>query len=115
MENFAKQYLDWYKGLSKGVRAVLCILWDIPSNLYRFSRSALKNNSVGIILAVLLAIFGGWILFVVDLCCILLTDDVLWLDEIGYQETDEPKAEKTEAKAEEPAEEPKQENEEKNE
>ncbi len=104
MEDFAKSYLDWYQGLSKGVRAVLCLLWDIPSNLYRFSKSALKNNSLGIIVAVLLAIFGGWILFVVDLCCILLTDKVLWIDDLGYQETDDaPKAEKSE---EAPAEEP---------
>ena len=106
MEDFAKSYLDWYQGLSKGVRAVLCLLWDIPSNLYRFSKSALKNNSLGIIVAVLLAIFGGWILFVVDLCCILLTDKVLWLDELGYQETEQPKEEKAEepAKEEAPAE-----------
>ncbi len=96
MEDFAKKYLDWYQGLSKGVRAILCLLWDIPSNLYRFSKSALKNNSLGIIVAVLLAIFGGWVLFVVDLCCILLTDKVLWLDDLGYQETAKPKDERAE-------------------
>jgi len=50
---------------------------------------------------VLLAIFGGWILFVVDLFCILLTDKLIWLDELGYQETKQPKEEKAEEPAKE--------------
>lgn len=98
MEDFAKKYLDWYQGLSKIVRALLCLLWDVPSNLYRFSKSALKKNNLGICLAIVLAIFGGWILFVVDLVCILALDKVVWLDDLGVDEG--------EAKEEAPAEEP---------
>ncbi|MBO4380838.1 MAG: hypothetical protein J5815_01645 [Clostridia bacterium] len=106
MEDFAKKYLDWYKGLSKIVRALLCLLWDVPSNLYRFSKSALKKNTLGIVLAIVFAIFGGWILFVVDFVCILVMDKVLWLDDFGAE--DEAKADepKEEAPAAEPAEEP---------
>ena len=100
MEDFAKKYLDWYKGLSKVLRALLCLLWDVPSNLYRFSKSALKKNTVGVIIAIVLAIFGGFWLFLIDLICILALDKVYWLDDFGAEEADEP------AKAEEPAEAP---------
>ena len=100
MKDFAKKYLAWYQGLSKVARALLCLLWDVPSNLYRFSKSALKDNTLGIVLAIVAAIFGGWVLFVVDLVCILVLDKVFWLDDLGLEEAD---------KAEEPAEEAKEE------
>lgn len=99
MEDFAKKYLDWYQGLSKIVRALLCLLWDVPSNLYRFSKSALKKDNLGICLSIVCAIFGGWILFVIDIICICALDKLLWIDDFGAEE----KAESAEAKAEEPA------------
>ncbi len=99
MEDFAKKYLDWYQGQSKIVRALLCLLWDVPSNLYRFSKSALKKDNLGICLSIICAIFGGWILFVVDLICICALDKLIWLDDLSGDSKDEPKAE-------EPAEEP---------
>ena len=118
MEDFAKKYLAWYQGLSKVVRAILCLLWDVPSNLCRFSKSALKDNTLGVVLAIVAAVFGGWILFVVDLCCILLLDKVLWLDELEEAEAapaeaapaeEAPAAEETPAAEEAPAEEAKEE------
>ena len=114
MEDFAKKYLDWYQGLSKVVRALLCLLWDVPSNLYRFSKSALKKNTLGIVLAIVIAIFGGWVLFVIDLVCILLLDKVVWLDDLGVEEgtakEEAPAEPVVEAEAEEaPAEEAKEE------
>lgn len=117
MEDFAKKYLAWYQGLSKVVRALLCLLWDVPSNLYRFSKSALKKNTLGIVLAIVLAVFGGWVLFVVDLVCILVLDKVIWLDDLGVEEgeakeeapAEEPAAEAEVAPEEDPAEEAKEE------
>jgi|GEM_PF-4948160 len=107
MEEFAKSYLNWYQGLSKGARALLCILWDIPSTLYRFSTSALKNNALGICLAIILGVFGGWVLFVVDLCCILFTDKLLWLDDYTPTKEAKPVEEEAEKREEAPAEEAK--------
>lgn len=86
MKDFAQKYLDWYNGLSKVVKILLCLLWDIPSNLYRFSKSALKDSTLGIVLAIVLAIFGGWIMFVIDIVCIALKENVLWLDDLGIEE-----------------------------
>lgn len=103
MKDFAKNYLEAYKGFSKLVKVLLCILWDLPTNLYRFSKSALKDSAVGMIVAVILAIFGGWILFVVDIITLLVMDKVFWLDDFGIEEADA----KAETKDETPAEEEK--------
>lgn len=104
MEDFAKKYLDWYQGLSKVVRALLCLLWDVPSNLYRFSKSAQKKDTLGIVLSIVCAIFGGFVLFVIDLICILALDKVFWLDDLSG-EAEEPAKEAAPVEAEAEAEE----------
>ncbi len=104
---FSNKYLKWYNGLSKIVRILLCILWDVPSNLFRLSKSILKKNTLGIVLAIILMIFGGWILFIIDIICILAKDQVLWLDDLGLEEEKAANADAQPAedeKAEQPAE-----------
>ena len=86
MKDFATKYLEKYNGFSKLVKVLLCLLWDIPSTLYRVSKSALKDNMLGVILAVVLGIFGGWILFVIDIVTLLVKDSLLWLDDLGVDE-----------------------------
>ncbi len=86
MKDFAKKYLNSYNGFSKIVKILLCLLWDIPSTLYRFSKSALKENTLGMILAIVLGLFGGWILFVIDIVSLLIKDKLLWLDDFGLDE-----------------------------
>lgn len=96
LNQFSNKYLNWYNGLSKIVRILLCILWDIPSNLVRLSKSIIKKNTLGIILAVVLMIFGGFLLFIIDIICIAVKDKVYWLDDLGLEEAapaDEQKAE----------------------
>lgn len=88
MKDFAQKYLDWYNGLSKIAKVLLCLLWDVPSNLYRFSKSALKDNMAGIILAVIIGIFGGWILFIIDIVCLILKEKIYWLDDLGIEESE---------------------------
>ena len=107
MKDFAKKYLDSYNGLSKIVKILLCLLWDIPSTLYRFSKSALKDNTLGIILAILIGIVGGWILFIIDSVTLALKDQLLWLDDLGLDEekmATSLKSDETPAKEEAPAE-----------
>lgn len=86
MEDFAKKYLDWYNGLDKIVKVILCLLWDVPSNLVRLSQSALKKSVLGIVLAIVLMIFGGWVLFVIDIVCLILKDKIYWLDDLKLEE-----------------------------
>lgn len=87
MKNLAQKYLDWYTSQDKLVRALFCILWDIPSNLYRISKSALKDSVIGVLCAILLAIFGGWVLFVIDILSIAFKDKVYWLEDFGIDES----------------------------
>lgn len=103
MKDFAKNYLETYNGFSKIVKILLCLLWDIPSNLYRFSKSALKDSTLGIVLAIVLAICGGWVLFVIDIVCLAVSDKIYWLEDLGIEEP----AKETEVKEEAPAEEEK--------
>ena len=86
MKDFAKKYLNSYNGFSKVVKILLCLLWDIPSTLYRFSKSALKGNTLGMILAIIIGLVGGWILFVIDIVTLALKDQLLWLDDLGIDE-----------------------------
>lgn len=87
MKNLAQKYLDWYQSQDKLTRALFCILWDIPSNLYRIAKSAKNESIIGIFLAILLMIFGGWVLLVIDILTISFKDKVYWLEELGIDET----------------------------
>lgn len=86
MKDFAQNYIKTYEGLSKIVKLLLCLLWDIPSNLYRFSKSVKNDNTLGMVLAIVIAIFGGWILFVIDILTLAFADKIYWLDELGLEE-----------------------------
>ncbi len=86
MKDFATKYLEKYNGFSKIVKILLCLLWDVPSTLYRLSKSALKDNTLGIVLAIVLGICGGWILFIIDILTLALKDKLLWLDDLGIDE-----------------------------
>lgn len=81
MKEFAKKYIDWYQGLDKVVKILLCILWDVPANLYRLAKSAQKGSVLGIVLAIVLMIFGGWVLFVIDIVSLVVKDKIYWIDD----------------------------------
>ena len=83
MKEFAKKYIDWYQGLDKVVKILLCILWDVPANLYRLAKSAQKDSVLGIVLAIVLMIFGGWLLFVLDIVSLALKDRIYWIDDLA--------------------------------
>lgn len=82
MKEFAKKYIDWYQGLDKVVKILLCILWDVPANLYRLAKSAQKDSVLGIVLAIVLMIFGGWVLFVIDIVSLVVKDKIYWIDDL---------------------------------
>lgn len=81
MKDFAKNYIENYEKSSKLMKVLFCLLWDIPTNLYRFAKSARNDNTLGMVIAVILAIFGGWILFMADIICLALKDKIYWLDD----------------------------------
>ena len=68
-------------GLPKIVRFLGALIWGILTNIYRLCRSVAKKDVLGIVLAILLLLCGGFfILWIVDLVCILLDKPVIWID-----------------------------------
>jgi len=55
---------------------VLDLFWGIV----RILRSADKNNTLGIVLGIIMLFVGAAIWWIVDFICILLTGDIVWLD-----------------------------------
>ena len=74
----AKQDLD---DLPRIVKFILVLIGDLFANVYRLCRSIAKNNVLGIILAVLLLLTGGFlILWIIDLVMIVVKGTVWWID-----------------------------------
>lgn len=57
------------------IPAVAIIWW-----IYRIVKSLLKENTMGVVLGVVLLIVGIPFMWLVDLICILLTGKVYWID-----------------------------------
>ncbi len=70
-----------FDDLPKWLKIVLALPFlDIVWVVYRLFRSVEKNDIVGIVLAVLLRVFGIPFLWLVDIITIVLQDKVLWID-----------------------------------
>ena len=69
------------EGLPYIVRVLLTILYGVYGNLMRLFRSLAKNNVVGIILAVILLLCGGFVvLWIWDVIRVILGKQVWWID-----------------------------------
>lgn len=76
-----KDLVKALEGLPYIVRVLLTILYGVYGNLMRLFRSLAKNNLVGIILAVVLLICGGFIiLWIWDVIRVILGKQVWWID-----------------------------------
>ena len=76
-----KDLIKALDNLPKLVKLILAIpALDIVWVVYRLLRSLDKKNMLGIVLAIVLIIFGIPFLWIVDILCIALNDKVWWLD-----------------------------------
>ena len=76
-----KDLVKALEGLPYIVRVLLTILCGVYGNLMRLFRSLAKNNLVGIILAVILLLCGGFIiLWIWDVIRVILGKQVWWID-----------------------------------
>jgi hypothetical protein len=67
--------------LPKIVKIILALPFlDIVWVVYRLIKSISKKNTLGIVLAILLLIFGIPFLWLIDIITIIISDKVLWLD-----------------------------------
>jgi len=53
---------------------------DIIWNIYRLCRSIVKNNIIGIVIAILFLTVGLAFMWLVDIICLLLNNKVWWID-----------------------------------
>ncbi|MCI5939322.1 MAG: hypothetical protein SOU07_04360 [Bacilli bacterium] len=77
MKNLVKalERLPWI------VRVLLVLLYGAYGNLIRLFKSIAANNVLGIVLALILLLCGGFvILWIVDLICVLLGKPIWWID-----------------------------------
>lgn len=76
-----KQLIQAIDDLPLIVKIIFCIpALDIIWNIYRLCRSIDKQNTLGIVLAVVLLCFGWWGIWLVDLICVILNHNIWWLD-----------------------------------
>lgn len=76
-----KDLVKALEGLPYIVRVLLTILYGFYGNLMRLFRSLAKNNLVGIILAVILLLCGGFVvLWIWDVIRVILGKQVWWID-----------------------------------
>lgn len=68
------------EGLNIIIKVILIIVYDLYGFLIRIVRSLEKNNIIGVILAIVLFLFLGWIMLFVDLIFVLMGKEVWWID-----------------------------------
>ena len=76
-----KDLIKAIDGLPKIVRFLGTLIWGILTNIYRLCRSIAKQDVLGIVLAIILLLCGGFfILWIIDLVCILHDKPIWWID-----------------------------------
>lgn len=76
-----KSLVKTLEGLPWIIRVLLTLFLDIYSNLLRLFRSLAANNIIGIVLALILLLCGGFfILWIIDLIMVLLGKKIWWID-----------------------------------
>jgi hypothetical protein len=80
-EKAMKSFVKAMDGFSKIVKIILALPFlDIVWVVYRLIKSISKKNTLGIVLAILLLIFGIPFLWLIDIITIIISNKVLWLD-----------------------------------
>ena len=76
-----KDLIKAIDGLPKIVRFLGTLIWGILANIYRLCRSIAKQDVLGVVLAIILLLCGGFfILWIIYLVCILLDKPIWWID-----------------------------------
>ena len=76
-----KSLVKTLEGLPWLIRVLLTLFLDIYSNLLRLFKSLAASNIIGIVLALILLLCGGFfILWIIDLIMVLLGKKIWWID-----------------------------------
>lgn len=76
-----KDLVKTLEGLPWIVRLIITIFWGIYGNLLRLFRSIAAGNVVGMLLALLLLLCGGFVvLWIIDVVFVILDKKIWWID-----------------------------------
>ncbi len=76
-----KDLVKTLEGLPYIVRVLLTVLWGAYANVLRLFKSLAANNIIGVILAAVLLICGGFIvLWIIDVVMVILNKNIWWID-----------------------------------
>lgn len=76
-----KDLVKTLEGLPWIVRLIITIIWGLYGNLLRLFRSIAAGNVVGMLLALLLLLCGGFfVLWIFDVICVILGKQIWWID-----------------------------------
>lgn len=68
-------------GFPRWLKILLVVLWGVYGNLYRLFKSIQKKNVLGIVLAAILLVCGGFfVLWIIDIVMMILFGRVWWID-----------------------------------
>lgn len=77
-----KAFCAWMNERSRLVKILFCLpIIDILWGLYRLFGAIGDKNILRLVLAIVWIIFGGFIGWVLDLICIILTGHIFWFKE----------------------------------
>ena len=75
-------FIKWMNGRSRLVKILFCLpIIDIIWGVYRLLGAIANKNVLHIVLAALWIVFAGFVGWVLDLVCILLTGHIFWFQE----------------------------------
>lgn len=76
-----KSLVKTLEGLPWLIRVILTLFVGIYANLLRLFRSLAAKNIIGIVLAIILLLCGGFfILWIIDLIMVLIGKNIWWID-----------------------------------
>ena len=76
-----KGFTKWMASAPKWLKIVLALPFlDFVWNVNRLFRSIVKKSTIGIVLGVILLLFGWAFMWVLDIITIALSNKVLWID-----------------------------------
>ena len=71
-------YVKWMDGLSKVLKIIFCIFYlDLTWMVYRIIKAFQAKNTVMGVVWILIAVFLGWIWWIIDLVCVIVNDKVI--------------------------------------
>ena len=75
-------FIKWMNGRSRLVKILFCLpIIDIIWGVYRLLGAIMNKNVLHIVLAVLWIVFAGFVGWVLDLICIIITGHIFWFVE----------------------------------